>query len=81
METSVSWNLLIFSAQNSGVKRVCSLYHIALCFRVREDCHLVIVHIQVVGSREDGDQGREPRGLALSVHSVAGVLGFMGAND
>ena len=36
--------------------------------------HLVIVHIQIVWSREDGDERREPRGLAFSVHSVARVL-------
>ena len=36
--------------------------------------HLVIVHIQIVWSREDGDERREPGGLAFSVHSVARVL-------
>ena len=36
--------------------------------------YLVIVHIQIVWSREDGDERREPRGLAFSVHSVARVL-------
>ena len=47
------------------------VHHIVL---VLEHGSLVIVHIEIVGSREDGDERREPRGLAFSVHSVARVL-------
>ena len=39
--------------------------------------YLVIVHVQIVGRREDGDERREPSSLAFSVHSVARVLCFV----
>ena len=42
--------------------------------RQEGEAYLVIVHVQIVGRREDGDERREPRGLAFSVHSVARVL-------
>ena len=50
------------------------VHHIVL---VLEHGSLVVVHIEIVGSREDGDERREPGGLAFSVHSVARVLCFV----
>ena len=54
------------------------VHHVVL---VLEHRCLVVVDVQVVGGREDGDQGGESRGLALSVHSIARVLGFVRSND
>lgn len=41
----------------------------------------VVINIKVVGSTEDSHDARKPGGARLSVHSVAGILSFMGAND
>ena len=46
-----------------------------------ENCHLVIVHIKIVGGREYGYQGEEASGLTLPVHSVSGVLGLVSSDD
>ena len=54
------------------------VHHVVL---VLEHRGLVVVDVQVVGGREDGNQRGETRGLALSVHSVARVLGLVCAND
>ena len=50
------------------------IHHVVL---VLEHGGLVVVDVQVVGGREDGDQRGETRSLTLSVHSVAGVLSLV----
>ena len=50
------------------------VHHIVL---VLEHGSLVVVHIEIVGSREDGDERREACCLAFPVHSVAGVLSLV----
>ena len=62
----------------AGEYYLSDVHHVVL---VLEHRGLVIVDIQVVGGREDSDQGGEPRGLTLSVHSVARVLGLVRTND
>ena len=42
---------------------------------------LVAIDIQVVGGRENGDEGGESSGLALSVHLVPSVLRLVSTND
>ena len=44
------------------------------------ETNLVVVHIEIVGRREDGDERREPSCLAFSVHSVARVLCLVCSN-
>ena len=39
------------------------------------------VDIQVVGCREDGNEGGKSSGGALAVHLVASVLGLVSPND
>ena len=41
----------------------------------------VPVDVEVVGCREDGDEGGETGGMALAVHLVARVLGLVGPDD
>ena len=41
----------------------------------------VPIDVEVVGCREDGDEGWEASGVALAVHLVAGVLGLVGPDD
>jgi hypothetical protein len=48
---------------------------------ILEDSGLVVVDIQVIGSAEDGHDTREACGHGLAVHSIAGILGFVGSND
>ena len=55
-----------------------NVHHVVL---VLQDRRLVVVDVEVVGRREDGDERREPRSLALAVHPVPGVLGFVGADN
>ena len=43
--------------------------------------YLVVVDVEVVWRREDGDEGGESGGLALAVHAVARVLGLVCADD
>ena len=45
------------------------IHHVAL---VLEDRCLVVVHVEVVGRREDGHDGGETRGFGFAVHSVSG---------
>lgn len=49
----------------------CLLHDIRL---VLEHSGLVRVHVQVVGRREDGHDGREAGRLGLSVHSVSEIV-------
>lgn len=44
------------------------VHHVVL---VLEDGCLIVVHVEVVGRREDGDQRREARVLRLLVHAIA----------
>ena len=48
---------------------------------VRYMLTLIAVDIQVVGGRENGDEGGESSGLALSVHLVPSVLRLVSTND
>ena len=48
---------------------------------VRYMLTLVAVDIQVVGGRENGDEGGESSRLALSVHLVPSVLRLVSTND
>ena len=48
---------------------------------ILEDSCLVVVHIEVVGCGEDGHDGGETCCLCFAVHTVAGVLGFVCADD
>lgn len=41
----------------------------------------IVINIKVIGSTEDSHDARKPGGACLSVHSVAGILSFMGADD
>ena len=43
--------------------------------------YLVVVDVEVVWRRENGDEGGESGGLALAVHAVARVLGLVRADD
>ena len=42
---------------------------------------LVVVDVEVVGGREDGDDRGEAGGLALAVHAVAAVLRLVRPDD
>lgn len=42
---------------------------------------LVVVDVEIVGSRENGHNTGETRGSRLAIHTVAGILGLMGANN
>lgn len=44
------------------------VHHVVL---VLENGRLVVVNVEVVGRREDGDQRREARVLRLLVHAVS----------
>lgn len=48
---------------------------------VFEDRAAVVVHVEVVGRGEDGDDGREVAFGGLAVHRVAGVLRFVASDD
>ena len=57
--------------QPVGVRRAVELADVHHVVLVLEDGSLVVVHVQVVGRREYGDQRREARVLRLLVHAVA----------
>jgi hypothetical protein len=67
--------------QPVGVRRAVELANVHHVVLVLEDGGLVVVHVQVVGRREDGDEGGKGGLRALLVHAVAGVLGLVGADD
>lgn len=48
---------------------------------VLENSGLVVVNIQVVGCREEGHDRREPRRPRLAVHTVPGILSFVGSDN
>lgn len=48
---------------------------------VLEDGSFVVVDIKVVGRREEGHDRREPCRPSLAVHTVPGILRFVGSYD
>jgi hypothetical protein len=54
--------------------KLTNIHNIVFIF---ENGGLVIVHIEIVGSREYGHDGREAGSLAFSVHSVSSILSFV----
>ena len=54
------------------------IHHVVLIF---EHSSFVVVNIEVVGGAEDGHNAREARCPCLPIHSITGVLGFVGADD
>ena len=53
----ISMDLLSLSKSKVSMKKIIITY-------------LIVVHIQIVGGRENGYKTRKPGGLAFSVHSV-----------
>jgi len=45
------------------------------------DAYLVVVHVEIVGRAEDGDERWEARRLRLSVHAISGVLSLVRPYD
>lgn len=54
------------------------IHHITFVF---EHCGLVVVYIEIIGRREDRHDRREASGFGFAVHTIASVLGFVGADD
>lgn len=48
---------------------------------VLEDSGLVVVDIKIIGCAEDGHDTREAGRPSLPIHSVAGILSLVGADD
>ena len=51
--------------------KLTDIHHVVLVF---QNGSLVIVHVEIVGSGEDGDQTWKARALALLVHTVAEMI-------
>ena len=39
---------------------------------VLDDCAAVVIYVEIIGGREDGDDGREAFGRRLLVHGISG---------
>lgn len=56
-------------SQDKNVSNFKEYKNISTALRLRHT--FVVVDVQVVGSREDGDEGGEARRLALPVHAIS----------
>jgi len=61
-----------------GTVELSDVHHIVL---ILQHCRLIVVHIKIVGGREDGDETWEASCLAFAVHPVPSVLSLVRPND
>lgn len=61
-----------------GTVELANIHNVVFVF---ENGRFVVVHVQVVGCRENGDEAGETGRLTLAVHTVAGVLRLVRADD
>lgn len=55
-----------------------NIHNVVLVF---EHGCFIVVHVEVIGRTEYGDERGEACCLAFAVHPVTGILGLMGADD
>jgi hypothetical protein len=48
---------------------------------ILQNSSLIVIHIQVVGGAEYGHNTRESCSPSFAVHTISGILGFVGTNN
>lgn len=69
---------LYICASLSKLTELSNVHDIVLVLQNRS---LVVIHVEVIRCAEDGHHTRETSRPRLPVHSVTGILGFVGTND